>query len=129
MSRLGEFLKDRRNNLKLSLREIEKISGVSNAYLSMIESGSRSEPHPRILAKLAKAYEVDLATLMRLSGYVDGKEEDEELTEIEKLYKEATADPAFSTGFRMRGKVDDNTKKFIAEMYKELKRKTGSEND
>jgi HTH-type transcriptional regulator, competence development regulator len=52
-----------------SLREIERIVGISNGYLSQLESDSIKQPSPNHLRRLANAYELNYSTLMELAGY------------------------------------------------------------
>lgn len=66
---LGEFLKATREQRRMSLRAVEEAIGVSNAYLSQIESGKIKQPSPVILYKLSELYDVSYAQLMALSGY------------------------------------------------------------
>lgn len=39
-----------------TLRDLEKLTGISNAYLCQIESGGRDVPSIKILLRLEKAY-------------------------------------------------------------------------
>jgi transcriptional regulator with XRE-family HTH domain len=57
---LGSFLKEQRQNAKLSLRQLSELAGVSNPYLSQIERGlkkpsaeilQRARPRPRGLRR------------------------------------------------------------------------------
>jgi len=66
---LGSFLREARNNAKLSQRDVEREAGVSNAYLSQLESGKVQEPSPRILHKLSEVYDVTYADLLLAAGY------------------------------------------------------------
>ncbi|MDP3024366.1 MAG: helix-turn-helix transcriptional regulator [candidate division Zixibacteria bacterium] len=122
MMTLGEYLKKARLEHRLSLRQAEELSGVSNAYISLIENGIRKDPHPNILKSLAKAYNLDIREMMRVAGYLEEKpSERDEKAEIERLYRAAISDPAFSYGRRSKGNIDDQTKKLIATMYRKLK--------
>lgn len=71
---LSEVLKELRSAKGLSLRQVEKVTGVSNAYLSQIENGKIKEPSPHILHKLAGAYDISYNNLMKLAGYIQQKE-------------------------------------------------------
>jgi len=62
----GEYLRTLRLEQKLSLREAEKLSGVSNSYLGLIERGQRPIPGADILKKLAPVYDVPARDLMKL---------------------------------------------------------------
>lgn len=53
---LGEYLWNLRQACQLSLREVEEDSGVSNGYLSQIESGKNRKPMPQILYALSETY-------------------------------------------------------------------------
>lgn len=66
---LGEYLKEAREAKKLSQRAVENITGVSNAYLSQLETDKIRHPSPVWLHKLSELYEVAYETLMGLAGY------------------------------------------------------------
>jgi transcriptional regulator with XRE-family HTH domain len=66
---LGIRLRAARERAGLTLREVEERTGISNAYLSQIESGRIKEPSPRILHRLAELYGESYAELLELAGY------------------------------------------------------------
>jgi transcriptional regulator with XRE-family HTH domain len=53
-----------------TLREVETKTGISNAYLSQLESGKADRPAPRILHKLAEFYGASYTALMEAAGYL-----------------------------------------------------------
>ena len=53
----------------VSLREVERATGVSNAYISQMESGVVAEPSPKKLQALATYYGLSYGTLMNAAGY------------------------------------------------------------
>ena len=67
---LGSFLKEQRQNAKLSLRQLSELAGVSNPYLSQIERGLR-KPSAEVLQQLAKALRVSAETLYVRAGILD----------------------------------------------------------
>lgn len=67
---LGEYLKKIRENKKLSLREVNKLTDISFTYLNMIENGKRNV-NPTLLRNLAKVYNVDYLDLYEKAGYID----------------------------------------------------------
>lgn len=69
MENLGELLKRKREEKGLTLREVEKRSEISNAYLSQLENQKIVKPSPTILQKLAEVYETSYSRLMQVSGY------------------------------------------------------------
>ena len=69
MSDYGSYFKALREAKSLTLREVEKQTGISNAYLSQLETGKVKQPSPLNLHKLAQLYEVPYETLMERVGY------------------------------------------------------------
>jgi len=69
---LGGFLKKARQDMKMSLRDVEEATGkeVSNAYLSQLESGKITKPSPHILYSLSTALGVAYDSLMERAGYI-----------------------------------------------------------
>src|ERR1051325_434136 len=67
--RLAQLLKATRESVALSLREVEKRTGISNAYLSQLENGRTTNPSPHVLAKLSRAYAISYTDLMLAAGY------------------------------------------------------------
>src|SRR3954468_18049148 len=67
---LGVYLRDLRRARRLTLREAEERSGVSNSYLSQVENGHIRQPSPYVLQKLAEAYSVPYEHLMLRAGYI-----------------------------------------------------------
>lgn len=74
---LGNYLKNIRENRKLSLRQVDYKSSVSFSHLSMIENGTR-KPTALTLKELARVYNIDYIDLYEKAGYID-------LAESEKL--------------------------------------------
>lgn len=67
--RLAQFLRSARESSALSLRQVEKLTGISNPYLSQLENGHTTNPSPHVLAKLARAYDRPYPELMAAAGY------------------------------------------------------------
>ena len=69
---LGEILREARKQKGTTLREVEVATGVSNAYLSQLESDEDKvkEPSPNKLHKLAKYYNLEYWMLMESAGYM-----------------------------------------------------------
>lgn len=66
---LREFLRAARERRGLTLRAVERAAGVSNAYLSQLESGKIRRPSPLVLHKLAELYEVPYSLILERAGY------------------------------------------------------------
>ncbi len=75
---LGEFIRTRRKDAELSLRNLAKLAGVSNPYLSQIERGLR-KPSAEILQGIAKALEVSSETLYVKAGILEERSEGQDV--------------------------------------------------
>jgi len=69
MAKAREQLRSLREVSSLTLRAVEDRTGVSNPYLSQLESGKIRQPSPVVLHKLAELYGVPYQTLMEKAGY------------------------------------------------------------
>src|SRR5437764_5468773 len=89
---IGEYIRQQRNNAKISLRQLAKLAGVSNPYLSQVERGLR-KPSAEILQQIAKGLRISAEALYIQAGIleqrvggavVDAVLADTELTERQK---------------------------------------------
>lgn len=71
---LGSFIKGQRHLANLSLREMSRLTDVSNAYLSQIERGLH-QPSVRVLRSVADALNVSAETLLAQAGLIDDDDE------------------------------------------------------
>ena len=121
MNALASYLRNVRKQRGLSLKKVEKSAGVSNAYLSQLERGLRNPPHPDILKKLAKVYEVPLTELLAAAGYVEENEKGITRDQIEQAFQHVISDPKYRHGTRLRGSaLSLEAKRFIVEMYEKM---------
>ena len=67
---IGDYIKQQRSNAKISLRELSKLAGVSNPYLSQIERGLR-KPSAEILQQIAKGLRISAEALYVQAGILD----------------------------------------------------------
>lgn len=61
---LSDKLRRLRNTRKLTLREVEHQTGISNAYLSQLENGRAKNPSLAVLRSLAGVYRVTVDMLV-----------------------------------------------------------------
>ena len=98
------------------------LTGISDPYLSNIETGSR-RPGPKVLKKLAALYGVSVHELLKRAGHLEESgsegEADEEI-EVERAYNYVLADRRFRFGTRPAGPFTIEAKRFIVEMYEQL---------
>lgn len=69
MENYGAYFKALREAKGMTLREVEKVADVSNAYVSQLESGKVKQPSPLTLHKLSSIYGVSYESLMEKVGY------------------------------------------------------------
>jgi transcriptional regulator with XRE-family HTH domain len=62
--RFSSVIKERRTALGLSQRALAQRVGVSDAYITQLETRERTNPSLDVLKKLAKALKVSVAELM-----------------------------------------------------------------
>ncbi len=55
----GLFLKEKRLQKELSLRELAELSGLSHIYLHHVENGKKAPPSDKALIELASALKLD----------------------------------------------------------------------
>ncbi|MGM7720574.1 helix-turn-helix domain-containing protein [Metabacillus sp. Hm71] len=78
----GKYLRQIRRESGLTLRGLENLSGVTNAYLSQIENGKRGIPSPDILKKIHEPLDIDYYELMQKAGYIANDEKWSKLKDI-----------------------------------------------
>lgn len=85
MENTGSYFKALREAKGMTLREVERLGNVSNAYLSQLEQGKVKQPSPLTLYKLAEIYGVSYEHLMEKVGYpVPGAQDLKKLSESSK---------------------------------------------
>jgi transcriptional regulator with XRE-family HTH domain len=80
MKSLGKTLKDARELIPFTLRQVEEAAGISNAYLSQLENDKIKKPSANILYKLSCIYRIELSELLYAAGIIT--EEDNALKAI-----------------------------------------------
>jgi transcriptional regulator with XRE-family HTH domain len=69
---LGGVLRRARAAAALSLRDVERRTGIRNAHLSQIETDTIAKPEMAMLWDLAALYDLDFAQLLALAGHTAG---------------------------------------------------------
>lgn len=113
---IGPLLKRLRG--QTSLREVQRLTGISSSYLSQIEK-EKVRPGTDVLKRLANLYGVPFRHLMQRAGHLEDEEEPkgDEAEEVERAYQYVIADPVFRVGTRPRGPLSVESKRFIVELY------------
>jgi len=120
----GEYLKSVRKEKRMTIRQLELYSKVSNAYISQLERGDRGLPSPEILKKLSQPLGVDYNELMVKAGYVEEtkKESVNALPEsrIEQIINETEAE--FNVNLRDDPIVENMVRQILRSMAESKKR-------
>ena len=75
---IGEFIREQREQAQVSLRQLARLAGVSNPYLSQIERGLR-KPSADILQQIAKGLRISAEQLYIRAGILESREGDPEV--------------------------------------------------
>jgi transcriptional regulator with XRE-family HTH domain len=67
---LGAFIRERRKQANLSLRQLAELTSLSNPYLSQVERGLH-QPSVRVLRAISDALNVSAETLLAQAGLID----------------------------------------------------------
>jgi transcriptional regulator with XRE-family HTH domain len=75
MNSIGEYIREQREQAKISLRQLSQAAGVSNPYLSQIERGLR-KPSAEILQQIAKGLRISAEALYVQAGILEDQPAD-----------------------------------------------------
>lgn len=117
---LGEFLKYLREKRGVSLKDVEKTTGIPNAYLSQLETGTRKKlPPPERLRLIADYYNVTMQELLKEAGYLQEKDIEETFEQrVEKAFAHIVNDPDLKSGVRIDPKqISLDVKRFVVELH------------
>ncbi len=70
---LGEYIREQREQAEVSLRQLAKLAGVSNPYLSQIERGLK-KPSAEILQQIANGLRISAETLYVRAGILEERQ-------------------------------------------------------
>ena len=69
---IGEYIREQREQAKISMRQLAQSAGVSNPYLSQIERGLR-KPSADILQQIAKGLRISAEALYVQAGILEDR--------------------------------------------------------
>ena len=72
MNSIGEYIRQQREQAKISLRQLAEQAGVSNPYLSQVERGLR-KPSADILQQIAKGLRISAEALYVQAGILEDR--------------------------------------------------------
>jgi transcriptional regulator with XRE-family HTH domain len=75
VSSIGEYIRQQREQAKISLRQLASAAGISNPYLSQVERGLR-RPSAEILQQIAKGLRISAEALYVQAGILEDRPPD-----------------------------------------------------
>src|SRR5208283_4923736 len=108
---IGDYIREQREQAKISLRQLSQAAGVSNPYLSQIERGLR-KPSAEILQQIAKGLRISAETMYVQAGILEDKPADSGVRSA------LLADPSLS----------ERQKQVLIEIYESFRKENGVEN-
>ena len=108
---IGEYIRQQREQAKISLRQLSQAAGVSNPYLSQIEHGLR-KPSAEILQQIAKGLRISAEAMYVQAGILEDKPADSGVRSA------LLADPSLS----------ERQKQVLIEIYESFRKENGVEN-
>src|SRR6201992_683925 len=106
---IGEYIREQREQAKISMRQLAQTAGVSNPYLSQIERGLR-KPSADILQQIAKGLRISAEQLYVRAGILEAHDGDPEVVGA------ILADPGLS----------ERQKQVLVEIYESFRRESGT---
>ena len=89
----GEFVKAQRRLAQVSQRNLARMSGVSDSYLSQIERGNY-RPSPQVVKALAQAFGLKPEQLYTMLGFMDDEKENSQPTVEQAIQLDPKLEPA-----------------------------------
>lgn len=80
VSGIGSYIREQREQAKISMRQLAQAAGVSNPYLSQVERGLR-RPSADILQQIAKGLRISAEALYVQAGILDEKQGETAVTD------------------------------------------------
>ncbi len=84
MNKVGKYLKKKREEADLSLREASKLATVSHTHIMEIEDGKKSPTFDKVM-QLLKAYHADAQDFLRETGYLPKNVEPAAIGNVRKI--------------------------------------------
>jgi transcriptional regulator with XRE-family HTH domain len=86
---IGAYIREQREQAKISMRQLAQAAGVSNPYLSQVERGLR-KPSADILQQIAKGLRTSAEAIYLQAGILEDKPEETSVTYAIKADKAIT---------------------------------------
>jgi transcriptional regulator with XRE-family HTH domain len=109
MNSIGDYIKQQREQAKISLRQLAEQAGVSNPYLSQIERGLR-KPSADILQQIAKGLRISAEALYVQAGILEDRQ----------------ADSGVRTALLADTQLSERQKQVLIEIYESFRRENAT---
>jgi transcriptional regulator with XRE-family HTH domain len=123
---LGAFIRERRKQANLSLRQLAELTSLSNPYLSQIERGLH-QPSVRVLRAISDALNLSAETLLAQAGLIDaiaGGTGPRDGTDTEKAAAED--EPGTERAIRADKRLTEDQKSALLVVYRSMLSQPGS---
>lgn len=104
---IGGYIRSQRESAQVSMRQLAKLAGISNPYLSQVERGLR-KPSAEILGRLAKGLRISAEVLYVQAGILEEPRGD-------SIVSAVSADPDLT----------ERQKQAMLEIYQSFRRENG----
>ncbi len=84
MNKVGKYLKKKREEADLSLREASKLASVSHTHIMEVEEGKKSPAFDKVM-QLLRAYRADVQDFLRETGYLPKNVEPAAIGKMRKI--------------------------------------------
>jgi transcriptional regulator with XRE-family HTH domain len=112
VSSIGSYIREQREQAKISIRQLAQAAGVSNPYLSQVERGLR-RPSADILQQIAKGLRISAEALYVQAGILDEKKAETSVTEA------IMADP----------EITERQKQMLIDIYESFRKEVRTDAD
>jgi transcriptional regulator with XRE-family HTH domain len=110
VSSIGSYIREQREQAKISIRQLAQAAGVSNPYLSQVERGLR-RPSADILQQIAKGLRISAEALYVQAGMLDEKKAETSVTDA------IMADP----------EITERQKQMLIDIYESFRKEVRSD--
>jgi transcriptional regulator with XRE-family HTH domain len=111
VSSIGSYIREQREQAKISIRQLAQAAGVSNPYLSQVERGLR-RPSADILQQIAKGLRISAEALYVQAGILDDKDAEKSGSSEASVTDAIMADP----------EITERQKQMLIDIYESFRK-------
>jgi transcriptional regulator with XRE-family HTH domain len=116
---LGAFIRERRKQANLSLRQLAELTSLSNPYLSQIERGLH-QPSVRVLRAISDALNLSAESLLAQAGLIDAIADGAGARAGEAAAADESAVPGTERAIRADKRLSDDQKSALIVVYRSM---------